>query len=308
METHVEQIRTYLPVKFQEEEINEFLEYLISAYVQNLEVEKYQFSFTAFHMLYMSFIYKSHWFLKLIGNTDIETFLQEEIKSKRATAFNTLFDLSQANEKTSLEKLMLTLSFHVNDIGICKNLVEVRNNCSHASGKIYYKNASQIEHFILEEMANVKAIQKKLRPHLTQLLDKFIDSYYRKNWIDSDLDEWIFENYLSQKDIEEMLLHKPAFLRLSSNNADVFLKKILYAALVSTLARYLDDKGEYFSKSLVALMKGLPPEINMQTDPSDSPKMKATQEIIEEKLVPTLIFLEADESAKAQKILNLTTA
>lgn len=304
MEEYVYLIRTYLPVRFDEDETNEFIDYLISAYLENLTTQKFQFSFTAFHMLYMSYIYKVKWFLKKQGNTSIETSLASIAQQQKVT-FNTLFDLSQISEKTSLEKLMLGLSFHANEIGICKNFVEVRNNCSHASGKVYYKKSSQVEHYIQEEIENIQAIQKKINPELKTIFEEFINATWDKNWIETDINNWIVSFYLSQADIEYLLELKPSFLKQNSDSKEVIYKKILYCVLVFELTKNLNERGDYFAKGLSALMKGLVSQIDIKTNPSDTERMKNTQELIEEKILPILTYLSNDEALKAQSILKL---
>jgi hypothetical protein len=280
MEEHVYLLKSYLPVEFEDQETNEFIDYLMSAYLENLSTEKYQFSFTAFHMLYMSYIYKVKWSLKEEGNTNIEEVLQEFTKQNKGVSFNTLFDLSQFSEKTSLEKLLKTLSFHANDVDLCKNLVEVRNKCSHASGKIYFKRKPQVENYILEELDNIEAIQKKMKGRLKALFESFINTTWKNNWIQADLKEWIVKNYLSQKDIEEILHLKPSFLKEDSDNKEIVFKKILYSVLVNELIQFIDDKDDYFTKSLTALMIGLPTQIDIKKEPTDQEKLKNTQELI----------------------------
>lgn len=305
MEEYIYIIRTYLPVEFEEQETNEFIDYLVSAYLENLINEKYQFSFTAFHMLYMTYIYKVKWFLKQQGNVSIEEALSDFIKQNRGASFNTLFDLSQIAEKTSLEKLLKTLSFHINDVDLCKNLVEVRNKCSHASGKIYFKRQPQIENYITEGLDNILAIEKKIKPHLKIIFDDFISNTYHTNWIESDIKEWILKNYLSQKDIIEILQFKPTFLRHNSDNKEVVFQKILYSVLVSELVKYLDNRGNFFIKSLTALMKGLASQIDIRKNDEDEEKIKPTQELIEEKIVPIIATLSNEEVIEAQEILQL---
>jgi hypothetical protein len=253
----------------------------------------------------MSYIYKVKWFLKERGQGNIEESLQEFIKQNRGATFSTLFDLSQISEKSSLEKLLKSLSFHANDVDMCKNLVEVRNKCSHASGKIYFKRPQQVENYILEGLDNVNAIQKKLKPFLITIFEEFIENNWDKKWIESDIKDWILKNYISQKDIIELLNHKAAFLKLHSDKKESFYKKILYSVLVSELVKYLDVKEDYFTKSLTLLMKGLPVQIDIREDPADSEKLKNSQEIIEEKIVPLLPSLSNDEAEKAQTILRL---
>jgi hypothetical protein len=305
MEQHVDSIRSYLPVEFKEQETNDYITYLVSAYLENLPTEKFQFSYTAFHMLYMSYVFKVNWFLKQQGNVAIESSLNNLALQYKYT-FNTLFDLSQINEKTSLEKLLLGLSFHVNDIGICKNFVDVRNNCSHASGKVYYKKATQVEHYILEAIENVEAIQKKVKPHIKNIFEKFIEDTWNTKWIEADIKEWILKNYLSQKELEEILQLKISFLKQNSDSKEIVFKKLLYTVFVSEGVKYLEEKGDYFINALNALMKGLPNQIDIKTNPDDSEKLKNTQEIIEEMILPILTGISNEEALKAQKILKLS--
>jgi len=308
MEEHIYLIRSYLPVEFEDQDTNEFVEYLVSAYLENLPTQKYQFSFTAFHMLYMSFIYKTKWFLKEHGDAIIDTALQEYSRSNNGTVFNSLFDLSQMPEKTSLEKLLRSLRFHINDVSGCKNLVDVRNRCSHASGKIYFKRQSQAENYIQEELDNISAIHNRIKPQLKVIFEKFITDTWEKNWIEPDLKDWIIKNYLSQKEIEDILLLRPSFLKINSETKEVVYKKILYCVLVNELVGYLEDKKDYFIKSLTFLMKGLAIQIDIRRDPGDAEKLRNTQEIIEEKILPILANLSNDEAIKAQDILNLNIA
>jgi hypothetical protein len=305
MEEHIYQIRKYLPIGFAEQETNEFVDYLFSAYLENIRTEKYQFSFTAFHMLYMSYIYKVKWLLKEQGNQLINVSLTEYINQNRGTVFNTLFDLSQIQEKTTLDKLLKALSFHANDVDLCKNLVEVRNKCSHASGKIYFKRPTQIENYILEEMDNITAIQSKIKPQLKKSLGKFIDNFWENNWIEGCVNEWIISNYLSEQDIEEILKLKMSFLAQLSDNKEIILKKLLYCNLVYELTFFVENKDKYFLKSLQIFMNGLIDKVDIRKNTEDEPKLKFTRELLEERILPLLAELPSEDLKKGQKILKI---
>jgi hypothetical protein len=305
MEEYIYQIRKYLPIEFAEQETNEFVDHLFSAYLENIRTEKYQFSFTAFHMLYMSYIYKVKWLLKKQRNQQINGSLTEYINQNRGAVFNTLFDLSQIQEKTTLDKLLKALSFHANDVDLCKNLVEVRNKCSHASGKIYFKRPTQIENYISEEMDNITAIQSKIKPQLKMNLEKFIDDFWGENWIDGCVREWVISNYLSEQDVEEILKLKIPFLSQLSDNKEIILKKLLYCNLVYELISYVENKDNYFLKSLQLLMNGLIDDFDISKDAEDEPKLKSTRELIEERILPLLAELPSEDLRKGQKILKI---
>ena len=306
MEEYIYQIRKYLPIEFAEQETNEFVDYLFSAYLENIRTEKYQFSFMAFHMLYMSYIFKVKWFLKEQGDEQINEYLTNLSKDKgKDVVFNTLFDLSQNSESTTIDKLLKALSFHVNDIGTCKHFVEVRNKCAHASGKIYYKRSNQIEHFISEEIENIKAIQSKTKPQLKITLQKFIDDFWEENWIEGCVNEWIVSNYLSEQDVVEILKLKMSFLNQLSDNKEVILKKLLYCNLVYELTSYVENRDNYFLKSLQLFMNGLIDEVDISKDAENEPKLKSTKELIEERILPLFAELSSEDLKKGQKILKM---
>ena len=68
--TEAIQILDYLPVFFKNQNEQEYLEFLWDAFESNYVNEKYQFSFIAFHMLFMSFIYFNVWQIKKINEED----------------------------------------------------------------------------------------------------------------------------------------------------------------------------------------------------------------------------------------------
>ena len=116
MEKYLKQILKYLPIQFSDEEIEakEFIKYLSNTYIENLEKEKYQFAFKAFHMLYMTCIYKFSWFLKHINNEpDEEKTYRLKIKNngqakvqEETISIHKLFEYSLMNESETIQKLL----------------------------------------------------------------------------------------------------------------------------------------------------------------------------------------------------------
>ena len=51
------EILDYLPIRFKQRNEQEYIEFLWDSFQSNYENEKYQFSFIAYHMLFMSFVY-----------------------------------------------------------------------------------------------------------------------------------------------------------------------------------------------------------------------------------------------------------
>lgn len=302
MEEYLKEVSDFLPLRFKDEETAEFIKYLGDAYLENAANDKFQFAFTAFHMLNMVFIYKVQWFLKEQGNADIEQSLENFARQNNGATFSTLFDLSQLHEKTSLEKLLRALNFHVNDIDICKNHVGVRNNCSHASGRVYYKTRQRIEHYIQEELEYIDKVQGRLEPALTLFLQNFLEQNWDKKLIASNLENLFEDKYLSRKDLEMLASVDLPLLHKKSNTERNLYQKILYLVLVYQIQEVLEIETNLFLAKLPLLMDGLVVEIEVVKG-GDKVK-EATAGIIEEQISPLISNFSDADRKQAEAILN----
>jgi hypothetical protein len=302
MEEHLKIISEYLPLGFMDEETSDFVKYLSDAYMENVENGKFQFAFTAFHMLNMIFIYKVQWFLKEQGNADIEQALENYIRQNSGASFNTLFDLSQVPEKTSLEKLLKALSFHINDIDICKNHVGVRNNCSHASGKVYYKTQAKIEHYIEEELEYIAKVEEKLKPSLAIFLENFLKDNWDKSLLAGNISSVLREKYFSEKDLELLANVDVRVLSQRSDTEENIYQKILYLIVIFEIQKNIESEDNLLLSKLPIIMNGLTESVEVARD-GDSVSMLSSS-IIEEQLSPLISnFSDADREA-AESILS----
>lgn len=303
MEDYLEKILEFLPETFFDKDSDDFIKYLSDAFIENSMNEKYQFAFTAFHMLNMVFIYKTKWFLFKQGNTIICTVLEnfKNNKSNNIDEFNTLFDLSLFGEKKSLEEVLKSLKFHLNDIGISKNHVDVRNNCSHASGRIYYDSQKKIEHFIEEELFIIERIHLKTLEMLESLINKFINEKWNKAFILQDIKNLFNENYFSKKDLLAILNFQYSFLSLKSNTSEVFYKKILYLLIVNEIQIRVNSDENFFLQKLHFLMNNISENIIVKKEVDELEI--STLEIIEEHISPIISTFFNEEREKAEEIL-----
>ena len=288
MEDYLEKILEFLPETFFDKDSDDFIKYLSDAFIENSTNEKYQFAFTAFHMLNMVFIYKTKWFLFKQGNTIICTALENfrNNKNNNIDEFNTLFDLSLFNEKKSLEEVLKSLKFHVNEIGISRNHVDVRNNCSHASGRIYYDSQKKIEHFIEEELLVIERIHVKTLEMMESLINKFINEKWNNTFILQDIKILFNENYFSKKDLLSILNFQYSFLSLKSNTSEVFYKKILYLLIVNEIQIRVNSDENFFLQKLPFLMNNISENIIVKKEVDELEI--STLEIIEEHISPIM--------------------
>ena len=303
MEDYLEKILEFLPETFFDKDSDDFIKYLSDAFIENSTNEKYQFAFTAFHMLNMVFIYKTKWFLFKQGNTIICTALENfrNNKNNNIDEFNTLFDLSLFNEKKSLEEVLKSLKFHVNEIGISRNHVDVRNNCSHASGRIYYDSQKKIEHFIEEELLVIERIHVKTLEMMESLINKFINEKWNNTFILQDIKIIFNENYSSKKDLLSILNFQYSFLSLKSNTSEVFYKKILYLLIVNEIQIRVNSDENFFLQKLPFLMNNISENIIVKKEVDELEI--STLEIIEEHISPIISTFFNEEREKAEEIL-----
>lgn len=268
MEEYILQIRNYLPVEYIDLENKEYIEYLSDAYLKNVEAEIYQFAFIAFHLLYMSFIYKTIWLLKKEKYENLDFHL-EKITKELQIVYSP-FDFSTIPEGKSFD-ILKCLRFHPNEIKILSSPVDDRNNCSHASGKIHYSKEG-IERLISDELRNSEQILQKTRLSLETVLKKFIND----NW-DPDTREqmsskeavaiFIKNNLLSSKDIELLTsLVIPEMHEKSSKKRIIYIKT-LYLIFLSVAQDYVDQDENLLLKNLPLLMHGFnkQSEISLET-------------------------------------------
>lgn len=299
MEEYLEQIIAYLPIQFANEESNDFIEYLSDAYLKNIENEKYQFSFIAFHMLHMTFCYKIKWFLKKQKNEKIKGSMESFLKANSKKFFNGLFDLSQFSEKDTIYHLLHALGFDITETNEHKKCVDIRNNCAHANGKIRY-DKEKINTSIEEEIKFMKKIQEKVKPELKKFLDKFLEENWQENFVSGDFNNFFNENYLSLKDLEIIGDIDLELLKMESINKKIIKQKILYLLLIFEIQNKFESENNLFLKALPLFMIGLPEKIKIAND-----KEIYTSSIIEEFLIPILNILHDKDRSDAEKILKL---
>jgi len=304
MEDYILQIRMYLPIKFADEEANEFLKYMEETYLENIRNKKYQFAFIAFHMLHMTFCYKTKWFLKIQNNQKINQSLQDYISKRDKNAFfNVLFDLARFSEKETFDCLLSSLKgFNSNDIDNCKIHVTKRNHCAHASGKIEY-NEKDIDYLINDELKYIGRMQSKIQPDLIEFFEKFLNDNWSKSLIGGDVENVLINNNISRKDLELIICIDLPLFKKKSDNEKVIFQKILYLVFISEAQKYIETEKNIFLEKLPMFIIGLKNEIKVQKNGEE--KTVSIREIIEEYIVPIINEFEEKDREEAEKILNL---
>jgi hypothetical protein len=231
-------ILNYLPYSYKTPEEQDYITFLWESYESNYTNRKYPFSFIAFHMLYMAFIYFEVWQIKENKRPDFEKSLIAFNKDyeKLLIEATTPFAFVELGESNFIRFLKL-LGCDNSKIGNYCTSVKSRNDAAHSNGRIFFNDPSILDQKINEILRFVDEIQIHSQPIISECLIKFLrDSYNPDNreWIDDDdqiREILIHGNYLSQKDIEYLLAFDIASLSGEPNYAgmkqlfDVFQMK-----------------------------------------------------------------------------------
>jgi hypothetical protein len=277
MEDYIYQIRRYLPIKFADDEANEFLQYLEETYLENIHNQKYQFAFKAFHMLYMTFIYKISWFLSIIPTA------------------NQMFDYSHLTkgEAEAITNLLKKKGFHV----------DARNHCSHASGKIDYDEKG-VDFLISDELKYIERMQITIKSALKIFFEKFLNDHWSESLIGGDIAILFGESNISRKDLEIIIELKLPLFKKKSDNEKIVFQKILYLVFINEAQKHLELDKNIFIENLPMLMNGLIDEIKIEREEEEE-KTISKQEIIEAHLIPIINELNEKDREEAETILNL---
>lgn len=194
-----------------EVEIN-YIDFLKNAFISNYKNSIFQFSFLAYHMLFMSFFYFELWKIKQNCPNDFEKALIgfNNDHKKKILKSNTPFILSILSE-SNVFKILKHSGMIESDIEKCKAIVKSRNESAHANGNVFYQEKDSF----IEIISKIDNCIKNIKEHSTHIITELYRNFLLENasiemnpyseikeLIDEDL---IRKNYLSKEDIRIIL-------------------------------------------------------------------------------------------------------
>lgn len=220
-DTFREEIESYLPIDFYDEENNKYRDYLLEALEQNWKNEKYQFCILATNMLFMSFLYKSFWFLL---DKDIEK-VKMVVQSNQKLNVVNMFDLSPIKEKDFIDQYLPLYSFSKNRKDEAKRLIDIRDDCAHASGEIQYTFEDMDSKF-QEYHKQIEVVFNKHKIEVEKAFFKdyqeFLNKYFDVKTTFTFFDNWCRKEKISIKELE-VIFKEISDKKLDSQNLAVFL-------------------------------------------------------------------------------------
>src|SRR5258708_11517927 len=196
-----QEILNYLPIRFKNRNEEEYITFLWDSFESNYSNQKYQFSFMAYHMLFMSYVYFNVWQIKKIHPSDYD---------KITLGFNDCFNAASSPFTFSQEQerkiFTLFKFFGMTDaiIGQYKKIVDLRNEVAHSNGNIYFKAQDTVDKKITEILKFANEIQQHTKVPIQDCFEKFlIESQYEteRRYLDTNEqinEELIHEHYFSQ--------------------------------------------------------------------------------------------------------------
>jgi len=260
MEEYISEIRNYLPLNYRDSENNEYVKYLIDACQETSSLNKDQFSLIAFHMLYMSYIFKVIWQSHKTNHGNIHNHLQNHLN--QLGNYENPFDLSIVKEEEAI-KILRCFGFHMNRINQFQIPIKNRDHCAHASGFIQYKKPD-VEQVVKDELSHVKAIQEKTKELLAQLFMNYFTTYYKPYDVNSffpsgldSVDKFIQQHLLSIKDLEAICEIEFGFMRMESSTAEIIWRKVFYLLTVAKRDELIGNDYKYFIDKFSLILNGI---------------------------------------------------
>lgn len=199
----LQEILNYLPINpTDEENLINYIQNIPNLIAVNYKYEQYQFAYFGIHLLYMTYIYCTAW---KIGQIEPIRYKDAIVFARpyngRERDFNieeteSIFAYSLMPEK-EIAKLFTVIELDKSQISIVSNLVDMRNEMAHASGKF---------DILTEEIFEAKAnnVLTSMR-NIHRCMNKFIRKWYEQVLLSFCKGE--FEGYDEPRDviIEQMI-------------------------------------------------------------------------------------------------------
>lgn len=183
MEKYIYMLNDYLPIDFDDSENNAYRDYLIETYIENCENGKFQFALMAFHMLFMTFMYKEFWGLK---NYNFEVVKKLCDNNGKFGGIENIFDMSIIPELTTIDNFLSVFKWHINKKDAVKEFVNKRDRCAHASGFIQFEK-DNMERHLQDVLDYAEKISFEIKNSVQVRFCKDLEEYFKADYFKTSL-------------------------------------------------------------------------------------------------------------------------
>lgn len=222
------EIWKYLPIRFKDKNEEEYVRFLWDSFEINYSNEKYQFSFMAYHMLFMSFVYFNIWQIKSVRQEDFDKIKLGFNDGLEKATNPFMFSIEGESRVFDLLKYLCASHSDVKAlIGQYKALVKERNDVAHANGNISFREVKYFETRVTDIIRYASEIQSYSKSIIQECFESFLIESQNPELrqyvtISEQINEvLIHQHYLSQKDIEFCLAYDITKLRSQPNYLEI---------------------------------------------------------------------------------------
>ena len=196
-------ILDYLPRYYANEEEQDYVPFLWDAFICNYQHDKYQFAFLSYHMLFMVFVYFSIWKVQSVNSAEFDMALIGSIDRHEKDLLKTAspFGFWVVGESQFLK--FLRLIGLKDQIKKYKDNVKIRNDSTHANGRIILNSKDRLDAKIQDVLDYIVEIQKHMKDVLFGMYGRLLRQ--EDDGFDHFQEALLRQNYFSQQDMKECL-------------------------------------------------------------------------------------------------------
>lgn len=203
---HLQEILNYLPINpDDEEDVGTYIQNIANLIAVNYKYAQYQFAYFGIHLLYMTYIYSSSWKISQIETVRYKDAIvfarpyngrEKDLKIEDA---DSIFAYSLIPEK-DIAKIFKIIDLDKSQISIVGDLVDIRNEMAHASGKFEILTEESFDaktNSVLTSMKFIhKSMDKSIRKWYCQVLLNYCKGEYEDYTSPTDIiDEQIVQSF-----------------------------------------------------------------------------------------------------------------
>jgi hypothetical protein len=217
----------------------------------------------AYHMLFMSVLYKDFWVIKEYSHARIENLCRNNMKYN---AINQVFDSSTIAEKTYIDDFLGVFSWHANKKRTYKEFVDKRDSCAHSSGFIQY-DKEDVDSYFADVLRNIERVSIACEDSLSSVFSHSITEYVTGPSFDNTTmvdfaSRQVAEKKYSCRDIKKLLsLPCPSAFTSEAQILSFYFAQIYLSSLVENAGYDSEVSMSPYVETMLSFWRGLSPEL-----------------------------------------------
>ncbi len=180
---HLQDILDYLPINPEDEEdVINYIQNITNLVAVNYKYDQYQFAYFGIHLLYMTYIYCTAWKISQIEPERYKDAIvfarpysgrERDLKIEDASS---IFAYSLIPEK-DIAKLFKIIELDNSQISAVRNLVDIRNDMAHASGKFQILTEGSFDAKVASVCTSMNLIHQQMELPIRKWFEQILLSF-----------------------------------------------------------------------------------------------------------------------------------